>query len=128
MRVFLLLFFTRLSPELQEAKQARMDQKADIATHGGALVTLLSSLMGLSTLELVYLVIAVIGAVISLLGFLDKRKTETLNRKLAEERLIFDQERTQAIVAFLQGSPAHDISQAGDVVQKVNDVLKETEH
>ncbi|TCL04226.1 hypothetical protein EZJ58_2338 [Sodalis ligni] len=105
-----------------------MDQKSDIATHGGALVTLLSSLMGLSTLELVYLVIAVVGAVISLLGYLDKRKTERLNRQLARERLTFDWERTKAIVEFLQGSPSHDISQAGEVVQKVNNVLKETEH
>ena len=78
-------------------------------------------------MELVYIFIAVTGAIISLLGYLDKRKTEALNRKLAQERLTFDQQRTKAIVDFLSGSPTHDISQAGEIVQKVNRVLVETE-
>jgi|GEM_PF-348930 hypothetical protein len=104
-----------------------MNDKSDIAMHGGALAMLLSSLMGLSTMELIYIFMAVIGAIISLLGYVDKRKTETLNRKLAQERLIFDQQRTKAIVDFLNGSPMHDVSQAGEIVQKVNRVLVETE-
>jgi hypothetical protein len=104
-----------------------MNDRADVATHGGALITLFSSLIGLSTMELVYIFIAVTGAIISLLGYLDKRKTEALNRKLAQERLTFDQQRTAAIVNFLQGSPTHDVSQTGEVVQKVNRILVETE-
>ncbi|TKI03561.1 hypothetical protein [Martelella alba] len=105
----------------------RMNDKSDIATHGGALVTLLSSLMGLTTMEMFYIVIALIGAVISLLGYLDKRKTEKLNRSVALERAAFDQQRTKAIVDFLKGSPSHDSSQAAQVVQKVNQILVETE-
>ncbi|WP_413734357.1 hypothetical protein ACL2XP_17975 [Sodalis sp. RH21] len=115
-----------------------MDQRSDIATHGGALLAILSSALGMTTLELFYLVIAIIGAVISLLGYLDKRKNLALGRKLAEEsdmanrkiaqdRLAFDRERTKAIITFLKDSPDHDVRQAREVVQKVNEVLKDTE-
>lgn len=104
-----------------------MNDTSDVAMHGGALATLLSSLMGLTTMEMFYIIIAVIGAFISLLGYLDKRKTESLSRKLAQERLTFDQQRTAAIVEFLKSSPTHDISQKGDVIQKVNQVLVDTE-
>ncbi len=57
-----------------------MNDTSDVAMHGGALATLLSSLMGLTTMEMFYIIIAVIGAFISLLGYLDKRKTESLSR------------------------------------------------
>ncbi len=105
----------------------RMEQKSNIAMYGGSVISFLSSILGLTTSEMLYLLIAIIGGIVGIMGYLDKHKSEKLNRKLAVERTAFDRERTRAIISFLKESPTHDVGQLREVVQKVNEVLKETE-
>ncbi|AZI52001.1 hypothetical protein CBF16_14490 [Pantoea agglomerans] len=115
-----------------------MNQHADTAINGGSLMTLLSSLAGLATLDRVYMATAVAGAVIALFGYLDKRRTEKLKRQQIEEerlkieedrqnervRLDLDRERAQAVLDYLKGSndtPA--MHKSPEVIQGINRVL-----
>ncbi len=109
----------------------RMNQSADTAINWGSLMSLLSSMAGIVTLERVYMATAVAGAVIALLGYLDKRKTEKLDRKSIEEerrnqqeRIELDRVRAQAVLDFLKGSndsPA--VQKSPEVIKGINKVL-----
>ncbi|MGG6196166.1 hypothetical protein ACQV2B_19060 [Pantoea allii] len=110
-----------------------MNQKADISMYGGSLLTTISSALGLTTLDMVYMVTAIIGAIIALLGYIDKRKTEKLKRKQIEqerknddERIELDRVRAQAVLDYLKGStdtPA--VAKSPEVIQGINRVLDE---
>lgn len=109
----------------------RMNQRADLAMNGGSILTLVSSALGLTTLELVYMVTALIGAIIAVLGYIDKHRTEKLNRKAMEEsrrneseRIELDRIRAQAVLDYLKGSadtPA--VHKSPEVIQGINRVL-----
>lgn len=103
-----------------------MHTKTDMTTWGGLFATV-ASLMGLSTLELTYLILAVLGFLISALGWWDRRRTNKTQRHVDAERLALDRERTRALVDYLSKSDRHTLGQADDVIAKVDRVLKEAE-
>lgn len=109
----------------------RMNQHADTAINWGSLMSVLSSMAGMVTLDRVYMATAIAGAVIALLGYLDKRRTEKLRRKEIEwniqserERLELDRVRAQAVLDYLKGSedtPA--VRKSPEVIKGINQVL-----
>lgn len=108
-----------------------MSQYSDVAMTGGSTVTTISSIVGFITLDHVYMVTAVAGLIIAILGYVDKRRTEKLNRKkLSEdiqnerEKMELERERSQAILDYLKGnedSPA--VHRSPEVIKGVNKVL-----
>lgn len=108
-----------------------MSQYSDAAVTGGTTVSTLSSVMGFITLDHVYMVTAIAGLIIAILGYIDKRRTESLRRKeISEsieserERLELDRVRAQAVLDYLKGStdtPA--VHKSPEVIQGINKVL-----
>lgn len=90
-------------------------------------ITAAAAYLGISTLELSYLVIAVLGFLLSFLSWLDRRQSIRAERRSSAERLNLDRQRTRAVVDYLSKSGAHDISQTDEVVAKVQRVMEETE-
>ncbi len=79
-----------------------MNPQSENLTSGGTLLTLLSSIAGFITLERVYMATALVGIVITLLGYLDKRGAIKAAKKNDAERLKLDRELTQATIDSLK--------------------------
>ncbi|WP_409246139.1 hypothetical protein [Enterobacter cloacae] len=90
-------------------------------------VTTVAAYLGITTLDLTYLVLAVLGFLLSLLGWLDRRAKIKADRHANAERLALDRQRTRAVVDYLIRSELHNLDQADDVVAKVQRVMTETE-
>lgn len=90
-------------------------------------LTTVAAYLGITTLDLTYLVLAVLGFILSLLGWLDRKSKIKADRHASAERLALDRQRTRAVIEYLSRSDSHDIGQADDVVAKVQRVLEETE-
>lgn len=80
----------------------KMNQHADNFFNGGTVLTMLSSIAGFITLERVYMATAVIGLIITLLGYLDKRRAIQEARKNDNERLKLERELNQATIDSLK--------------------------
>jgi hypothetical protein len=90
-------------------------------------ITTVAAALGISTLELSYLTLAVLGFLISFLSSLDRRQSIRAERRASAERLNLDRQRTRAVVDYLSKSDTHDLTQTDEVVAKVQRVLEETE-
>lgn len=108
-----------------------MNQHSDSAVSWGSLMSVLSSMAGMVTLERVYMFTAIAGALIALFGYLDKRRTEKLERQSIEEerrnqqeRMELDRERAQAVLDYLEGSKdTPSVQKSREVIQGINKVL-----
>lgn len=90
-------------------------------------ITTIAAYLGITTLDLTYLVLAVLGFLLSLLGWLDRRAKIKADRHASAERLALDRQRTRAVIEYLSRSDTHNIDQADEVVARVQRVLAETE-
>ncbi|WP_447298562.1 hypothetical protein [Enterobacter cloacae] len=90
-------------------------------------ITTIAAYLGITTLDLTYLVLAVLGFLLSLLGWLDRRAKIKADRHASAERLALDRQRTRAVIEFLSRSDTHNIDQADEVVARVQRVLADTE-
>lgn len=90
-------------------------------------ITTIAAYLGITTLDLTYLVLAVLGFLLSLLGWLDRRAKIKADRHASAERLALDRQRTRAVIEYLIRSDTHNIDQADEVVARVQRVLAETE-
>ncbi|CZY50512.1 MULTISPECIES: hypothetical protein [Enterobacter cloacae complex] len=90
-------------------------------------LTTLAAYLGITTLDLTYLVLAVLGFLLSFLGWLDRRAKIKADRHTSAERLALDRQRTRAVIEFLSKSDSHNLEQADEVVAKVQRVMTETE-
>ncbi|MEN0615482.1 hypothetical protein [Klebsiella indica] len=104
-----------------------MNQQTNWLSWVGNSITTVAAVLGITTLELAYLIIAVLGFLLTFISWLDKRRSIRTERQSNAERLNLDRQRTRAIVDFLGKSDKHDLSQADDVVAKVQRVMDETE-
>lgn len=93
----------------------------------GNAITTVAVVLSISTLELAYLTLAVLGFLISFLSWLDRRISIKAERQASAERLNLDKQRTRAIVDYLNKSDNYDMTQADEVVAKVQRVMEETE-
>ncbi|EAB3472423.1 hypothetical protein NMW93_001243 [Salmonella enterica] len=93
----------------------------------GNVITTIAAYLGITTLDLTYLVLAVLGFLLSLLGWLDRRAKIKADRHASAERLVLDRQRTRAVIEYLSRSDTHNIDQADEVVAKVQRVMAETE-
>lgn len=85
-------------------------------------ITTVAAYLGITTLDLTYLVLAVLGFLLSLLGWLDRRAKIKADRHASAERLALDRQRTRAVIEYLSRSDSHNIDQADEVVAKVQRV------
>lgn len=90
-------------------------------------ITTIAAYLGITTLDLTYLVLAVLGFLLSLLGWLDRRAKIKADRHASAERLALDRQRTRAVIEFLSRSDTHNIDQADEVVARVQRVMADTE-
>lgn len=90
-------------------------------------ITTIAAYLGITTLDLTYLVLAVLGFLLSLLGWLDRRAKIKADRHASAERLALDRQRTRAVIEYLSRSDFHSIDQTDEVVAKVQRVMAETE-
>ncbi|EKG9273842.1 hypothetical protein O5M67_004159 [Salmonella enterica] len=93
-------------------------------------VTTVAAYLGITTLDLTYLILAVLGFLLSFLGWLDRRAKIKADKHADAERLALDRQRTRAVIEFLSKSDTHDLAQADEVVEvvaKVQRVMAETE-
>lgn len=90
-------------------------------------LTTVAAYLGITTLDLTYLVLAVLGFLLSFLGWLDRRSKIKADRHATAERLSLDRQRTRAVIEFLSKSDSHNLDQADEVVAKVQRVMAETE-
>ncbi|EAB4204781.1 hypothetical protein IRK93_003275 [Salmonella enterica] len=90
-------------------------------------VTTVAAYLGITTLDLTYLILAVLGFLLSFLGWLDRRAKIKADKHADAERLALDRQRTRAVIEFLSKSDTHDLAQADEVVAKVQRVMAETE-
>lgn len=90
-------------------------------------ITTCAAYLGITTLELTYLVLAVLGFLLSFLGWLDRRSKIKTDRRDATERLALDRQRTRAVVDYLSRSDSHDIDQTDEVLEKIQRVMAESE-
>ena len=90
-------------------------------------ITTIAAYLGITTLDLTYLVLAVLGFLLSLLGWLDRRAKIKADRHASAERLALDRQRTRAVIEYLSRSDTHNIDQADEVVAMVQRVMAETE-
>ncbi|KAA1188024.1 hypothetical protein [Photorhabdus heterorhabditis] len=90
-------------------------------------ITAFAAYFGITTLDLTYLVLAVLGFLLSFLGWLDRRSKIKADRHATAERLALDRQRTRAVIECLSKSDSHSIDQADEVVAKVQRVMAETE-
>ena len=93
----------------------------------GNAITTIVAYLGITTLDLTYLVLAVLGFLLSLLGWLDRRAKIKADRHASAERLALDRQRTRAVIEYLSRSDTHNIDQADEVVARVQRVMAETE-
>lgn len=93
----------------------------------GNVITTIAAYLGITTLDLTYLVLAVLGFLLSLLGWLDRRAKIKADRHASAERLVLDRQCTRAVIEYLSRSDTHNIDQADEVVAKVQRVMAETE-
>lgn len=105
----------------------RMNQQINWLSWVGNTITTAAAALGITMLEFSYLVIAILGFLLTFLSWLDKRRSIRTDRLANAERLNLDRQRTRAIVDFLSKSDKHDLSQADEVVAKVQRVMDETE-
>lgn len=80
----------------------KMNQNTDGFVNGGTLLTMISSLVGFITLERVYMATAVVGLLITILGYLDKHRAINQARKNDAERMKLDRELHQATIDSLK--------------------------
>lgn len=90
-------------------------------------ITTIAAYLGITSLDLTYLVLAVLGFLLSLLGWLDRRAKIKADRHASAERLALDRQRTRAVIEFLSRSDTHNIDQADEVVARVQRVMADTE-
>ncbi|MGM8526312.1 hypothetical protein [Enterobacter asburiae] len=90
-------------------------------------ITTIAAYLGITTLDLTYLVLAVLGFLLSILGWLDRRAKIKADRHASAERLALDRQRTRAVIEYLSRSDTHNIDQADEVVARVQRVMAETE-
>lgn len=90
-------------------------------------ITTIAAYLGITTLDLTYLTLAVLGFLLSLLGWLDRRAKIKADRHASAERLALDRQRTRAVIEYLSRSDTHNIDQADEVVARVQRVMAETE-
>ena len=90
-------------------------------------ITTIAAYLGITTLDLTYLVLAVLGFLLSLLGWLDRRAKIKADRHASAERLALDRQRTRAVIEYLSRSDSHSIDQTDEVVAKVQRVMAEME-
>ena len=90
-------------------------------------ITAVAALLGISTLELAYLVIAILGFLLSFASWLDRRRSIRAERHASAERLNLDRQRTRAVVDFHSKSDGHSLDQTDEVVAKIQRVMAETE-
>ncbi|HCR1849355.1 TPA: hypothetical protein ONC02_002564 [Enterobacter roggenkampii] len=90
-------------------------------------ITTIAAYLGITTLDLTYLVLAVLGFLLSLLGWLDRRAKIKADRHASAGRLALDRQRTRAVIEYLSRSDSHSIDQTDEVVAKVQRVMAETE-
>lgn len=93
----------------------------------GNAITTTAAYLGITTLDLTYLILAVLGFLLSLLGWLDRRAKIKADRHASAERLALDRQRTRAVIEYLSRSDTHNIDQADEVVARVQRVMAETE-
>ncbi|WP_236278559.1 hypothetical protein [Enterobacter bugandensis] len=68
---------------------------------GNGLTTLAANL-GITTLDLTYLVLAVLGFLLSFLGWLDRRAKIKADRHASAERQVFDRQRIREVIENLR--------------------------
>ncbi|MBT0726823.1 hypothetical protein HGT73_05400 [Rosenbergiella australiborealis] len=90
-------------------------------------ITTLAAALGISTLELSYLVIAILGFLLSYCSWWDRRQAIRAERQARTETLRLDRQRTRAVIDYLSHSEHHDLVQTDEVLAKVQRVLKDTE-
>lgn len=90
-------------------------------------ITTIAAYLGITTLDLTYLVLAVLDFLLSLLGWLDRWAKIKADRHASAERLALDRQRTRAVIEYLSRSDSHSIDQTDEVVAKVQRVMAETE-
>lgn len=105
----------------------RMNSQNNWLSWFGNGVTTVAAYLGITTLDLTYLILAVLGFLLSFLGWLDRRAKIKADKHADAERLALDRQRTRAVIEFLSKSDTHDLAQADEVVAKVQRVMAETE-
>jgi len=105
----------------------RMNSQNNWLSWLGNGVTTVAAYLGITTLDLTYLILAVLGFLLSFLGWLDRRAKIKADKHADAERLALDRQRTRAVIEFLSKSDTHDLAQADEVVAKVQRVMAETE-
>lgn len=105
----------------------RMNPQNNWLSWFGNTITTIAAYLGITTLDLTYLVLAVLGFLLSLLGWLDRRAKIKAERHASAERLALDRQRTRAVIEYLSRSDTHNIDQADEVVARVQRVMAETE-
>lgn len=105
----------------------RMNPQNNWLSWFGNGITTIAAYLGITTLDLTYLVLAVLGFLLSLLGWLDRRANIKADRHASAERLALDRQRTRAVIEYLSRSDSHSIDQTDEVVAKVQRVMAETE-
>lgn len=105
----------------------RMNPQNNWLSWFGNGITTIAAYLGITTLDLTYLVLAVLGFLLSLLGWLDRRAKIKADRHASAERLALDRQRTRAVIEYLSRSDSHSIDQTDEVVAKVQRVMAEME-
>ncbi|EFB2443065.1 hypothetical protein FHO82_13155 [Escherichia coli] len=105
----------------------RMNSQNNWLSWVGNGLTTVAAYLGITTLDLTYLVLAVLGFLLSFFGWLDRRSKIKADRYATAERLALDRQRTRAVIEFLSKSDSHSLDQADEVVAKVQRVMAETE-
>lgn len=105
----------------------RMNPQNNWLSWFGNAITTTAAYLGITTLDLTYLILAVLGFLLSLLGWLDRRAKIKADRHASAERLALDRQRTRAVIEYLSRSDTHNIDQADEVVARVQRVMAETE-
>lgn len=103
----------------------KMNPQSENLTNGGTLLTLLSSIAGFITLERVYMATALVGIVITFLGYFDKRSAIRSAKKNDDERLKLDRELTQATIDSLKyRTDTPSVNKYPEVSQGIKNVLE----
>ncbi len=107
----------------------KMNQNTDGFVNGGTLLTMISSLAGFITLERVYMATAVVGLLITVLGYWDKHRAISQARKNDDERMKLDRELHQATIDSLKyriNTPSMDkYPEVSEGIKNVLDAAKE---
>lgn len=79
----------------------RMNPQNNWLSWVGNGLTTVAAYLGITTLDLTYLVLAVLGFLLSFFGWLDRRSKIKADRHATAERLALDRQRTRAVIEFL---------------------------